>query len=186
MLQGTTKGPCGMDWWRAFNNAAGPRRYLIGSTVTLLVGLFDRFIPMGLREVLGVPSWAVGVLTALGFIVFWLLQRLVELERRMRGARLKLAQLRAAGVALRNEARTPLDLEAFADWKLRIAAWNMEVVAEIRKVSEGDAEWFSILDIVETPRIPIHVSLQGDDLDYRMHDLRLKRLGDMIYNLWRP
>ena len=78
-----------------------------------------------------------------------------------------------------------LDTAAWQIWTERASKWNEDVIGELMKVSEGDAEWFSILDVVDPPRLTSPQSKGGDGDRFAMHDFRLKRLGDMIRELWR-
>jgi hypothetical protein len=177
-----------MEWLQAFNKAAGVRRYVIGGAVSIAVALFDWIKPYlvgaGMSPLIGVPSWVLGAAVALGFVVYWLLERLVKFERQLKGAKFNLARLRAQGVALRNEGRNELSAGAWEIWKGRASKWNDDAIVELRKISEGDAEWFSILDVVPPPRLASPQSIGGDGDDFAMHDFRLKRLGDMIRELW--
>lgn len=184
-----------MGWvserWKAFTSAAGVRRYVIGGIITLAIALFDLVRPLlegvGMTALVGMPSWALAIIVALGLIAFWLLERLVKLERQIKGARLELARLRTDGVALRNEGRGFLGTEpAWPDWEKRVLQWNDDVIANIKKINEADAEWFSVLDVVPPPRLKPHAypGSDGHNKLYPEHDFRLKRLGEMIYSVW--
>src|ERR1022692_1092297 len=93
--------------WAAFSVAAGPRRYVIGAIVSAVIAFSDHlWSALGntsMTKLIGVPSWAVGILVALTLIAYWLLEELVQLRRRISGARHELAKLRTAGVAIRND-----------------------------------------------------------------------------------
>lgn len=167
----------------------------MGGILTVVIALSDhiwsRFGNVSMAGLLGIPSWAVAIFVALAMIAYWLLEYLVYLRRRMRGARYELAQLRSQGVAIRNEGRSIIDRQKFEDWNKRSLDWNEQVIANIKKINEADAEWFSILDVVPDARLPIeHTSavdlkMSADHhKSYREHDLRLKRLGEMLYEIW--
>jgi hypothetical protein len=188
-----------MSWiserWGAFSAAAGPRRYIIGGIISVVIAFSDHiwswFGNASMTGLLGVPSWAVAIIVALGMIAYWLLEDLVHLRRRMRGARYELAKLRSQGVAIRNEGTSITHRQTLENWKKRTLDWNEEVIANIKMINEADAEWFSILDVVPEPRIPIErtstvdLTLSADHHKlYREHDLRLKRLGEMLYEIW--
>jgi hypothetical protein len=181
------------DRWDAFNAAAGPRRYIMGGIVTIVIATADFarswLTGRGLEWLVGVPSWLIAIIVALGLVAFWLLEHLAQLRRRMRGARLDLAKLRSEGVALRNAGVTMAD-DAWELWQEKVLKWNQNVIRNIREINEADAEWFTTLDIVPPPRIEVRVvprdpqTLQAHGKLFREHDFRLKRLGRMIYRLW--
>ena len=181
--------------WGAFSAAAGPRRYVIGAIVSVVIAFSDHiwswFGNASMTGLLGVPSWAMAIIIALCMIAYWLLEHLVHLRRRIRGARYELAQLRSRGVAIRNEGRSITNRQKLEDWGKSSLDWNEEVIASIKKINEADAEWFSVLDVVPDPRLPIeHTSTVDLKMSadhhklYREHDLRLKRLGEMLYEIW--
>ena len=73
----------------------------------------------------------------------------------------------------------------FAQWERRALLWNDRVIESIRKISEADAEWFSILDVVTVPRVGAGFNFGPFQKLFGEHDLRVKRLGKMIYRLWK-
>jgi hypothetical protein len=180
--------------WGSFSAAAGVRRYVIGGIVSIIIAVSDHLWPslgFSVSSVLGLPSWALGVIIALLLISYWLLEHVTELRLRMKGARLELAKLRATGVALRNEGMWIADREVLRRWERRVEKWNKDVIKNIAKINEADAEWFSILDVVPPGRLSIERTLNNDlqrsahhNKLYREHDFRLRRLGQMIYRLW--
>jgi hypothetical protein len=188
-----------MGWirerWAAFSAAAGPRRFIIGAVISVIIGISDHLWSWlgntSMAKLLGIPSWAVAIIVALLLISYWLLEYLVQLRRRIRGARAELAELRKDGVALRNEGRSISDKATFAKWKKATLDWDEKVIAAIKKINEADAVWFSVLDVVPEPRLPIEDTSQVDLIlsaahhkAYREHDYRLRRLGEMLYELW--
>ena len=64
-----------MEWFRAFNNAAGIRRYVIGGAITIALLLFDYIKPYligaGMTSLVGMPSWALAIIVALCFALYW-------------------------------------------------------------------------------------------------------------------
>ena len=60
------------------------------------------------------------------------------------------------------------------------------VIENIDMIDKGCAEWFRVLDIVPAPRLEGN-SYWGNQVTkiYAEHDLRLKRLDDLIQELWR-
>jgi hypothetical protein len=195
-----------MQWVKervdALREVAGIRAYILLATVTAgagyLVWVVEAATGYGLLT-LGLPKWAAAVIVLLFVTWVWLLEYVVRQRRRLRGARLDLATLRSEGVAIRNEIikknATP---EAFDDWIGRSLEWNDRVIAALKNISLGDAEWFSVLDIVPPPRIDIEVDIVGGGSDFfvnderrkrvrrafQHHDFRLARLGEMIQRLW--
>ena len=66
------------------------------------------------------------------------------------------------------------------------------------QVSEADAEWFKILDIVPECRVQFYPDISSytvggeEDLlfreherELRFHDFRVWRLGEIVHSLWR-
>lgn len=171
-------------------SAAGVRRYVVAGLIALVVGAFDYLRRVteqrGMTALVGMPSWAVGIVVFLAIVGWWLLERLVKLERQMKGARLELAKLRVDGVALRNEGRRMTGYEeTWKNWSTRALKWNDDVIASMKKLNEADAEWFSVLDVVPPARLALTKagSLDHEKL-YQEHDFRLRRLGEMIYGVW--
>ena len=184
-----------MDLLKAFKAAAGTRRYIIGAVCVGVIGAVD-WIYAKLKaanmmtELIGLPSWVIATWVAAGFVIYWLLDHAVKLQRRMGGARVELSNLRAEGVEIRNTGRHKFaDEPSYLAWKKSVIDWEANVVAAISKVNEADAEWFKVLDVVPIPaRLPFYKKHDPEDLHelhYRMHDCRLDRLGKMILNLWR-
>jgi hypothetical protein len=107
------------------------------------------------------------------------LDKTVQLE----AARTRWAELRAEGVALRNEGKDGLfDDSLWEKWRLNTVIWNTEVLNAIRSVNDADATWFSILDVVPSPRLPMDgiFRSESDELHYAMHDFRLVKLEGLI------
>ena len=184
----------GVPWLKkrltAIQNALGLRRYIIAATVGAVIGFVDlvygRLESAGLSAWTGIPPFAIGVAVALAIVVWCFVERMAALEARIRGTRAELAILRSRGVELRNEAQHGfLNNPAWDEWSQKATTWNVEVVSAIRKFSEADAEWFGVLDVVPAPRIGNPLG-DGDQIKlYWMHDFRVKRLGKMIYGLWK-
>jgi hypothetical protein len=177
------------DRWRAFSAAAGPRRYVMGAIISVVIALSDHLWAVlgntSMTALVGIPSWGIGLVVALCLVNYWLLEYLVDLRRRIGGARHELARLRTAGVVIRNEGMSITNVDAWKDWEKRASTWNDDVIASIKKINEADAEWFSILDVVPEARLPISATLPLDlrvsaahHKLYREHDFRLKRLAE--------
>lgn len=173
--------------WDAFSAAVGPRRYVIGAVVAVVIGFVDWFSAQT-GFAFGVPSWIAAIIVILTLNFFWLLEYIVLLRRRIRGARFDLAKLRAVGVKLRNQGRSISTDAELEYWEKQTLVWNDEVIKNIRAINEADAEWFSILDTVPAARIPLATSPAGKvNAHFKAfceHDFRVKRLGKMIYRIW--
>jgi hypothetical protein len=134
----------------------------------------------------------VAIVCVVLFLIAWLLlEYALKLTRQISDARLRLAELRAKGVKLRNCALgTVTDGVSFDRWRRQVERWRKQVERELEKISKSDAVWFSVLDIVPPPRIaPVMLPPVQRDADaflklFREHDLRLRRLGKMIRDLW--
>lgn len=184
------------DRWRAFSHAAGHRRYVLGSLVAIVLGGFDWIRPwLGnfptMTGLVGFPSLVVGVIVAILLVAYWLLERVVYLENRIYRARGELARLRRKGVELRNEGRHSITTKAkWEEWQPRAAKWNKDVILSLKDISEADAEWFAVLDVVPSPRLPPeNAPRESPEQEaflklYKEHDFRVKRLGEMVYSLW--
>ena len=194
-----------MNWLkeraRALKEVAGIRAYILLATVTAGAGYLVWFVESatgyGLLN-LGLPKWAAAMIVFLFVTWMWLLEHVVKMRRRLRGARLDLATLRSEGVRIRNEVlRLRAAQEVFEDWERRALEWNDRVIAALNSISQGDAEWFSVLDVVPPPRFDLEFELEaGNDYfaneqvrnrlrrAFQHHDFRLARLGRMIQRLW--
>lgn len=83
------------------------------------------------------------------------------------------------------------DVDAFEKWEREVIEWTNEVQGELKKISESDAVWLSVLDVVPPPRVPPPTWPVGRSAPYgpfakayREHDFRVARLGEMIRELW--
>jgi hypothetical protein len=100
--------------------------------------------------------------------------------------RAKLGRMRQVGVDLRNKAQFGFERhEDIQPWMDAVAQWNSDIIGAIRNVSDADAEWFAIADIVEHPRIPMQTTEPNvsDDRSfflYNLHDFRLLKLEELI------
>lgn len=187
------------EHWEAIRVGLGFKRFLLVPVLGVLITGADivapKLLAFGFGGLIGVPSWAIGTFFGTVLVTYWLLEYVVDLRRQIFGTRVSLSKLRSEGVSIRNKgAKRFQTLEAYEEWHESVLDWNDRTISEIRKINEADAEWYAVLDIVEPPRLPIEVSksfrpaLPWDelhDVNYRQHDFRLKRLGEMIQNLWR-
>lgn len=177
-------------WFFSFKKAAGPRRYLVAAIFFSVTALFDRIASWlkggSMMDLIGMPSWAAGIIVLLLFFLYWTIERLVLLDRRMSGARAELAKLRSEGVEIRNDGVEIKDEGAWRQWEKAANEWSEKVYVNLRKISEADAEWFRVLDVVPvTPRVP-HIPFNKEHTKlFGEHDCRVDRLGSMVYNLWR-
>lgn len=186
-----------MKFLKAINAAMGPRKYIIFtlcSGVTVAVDwLYSKIEATGKPvPLLGVPSWVVATWVGTGLIVYWLLDHLVKMRDRIKGARLELARLRTSGVDLRNHGRHLIGSKIpWKKWEKDVTDWDLNVIDCLKNVNEAAAEWFKVLDVVPSPRLQVIEFLQDQDerdahLDlYKWHDFRLTRLEKLIWIIWR-
>jgi hypothetical protein len=92
-------------------------------------------------------------------------------------ARLRLARLRTAGVALRNRS---LRLDEVLNWISNVQDWAVAVAAEIEKVDAADAEWFRTLDTVPPPRVVFNDLSPEYSSTFRQLDFMLIKLERLI------
>lgn len=98
---------------------------------------------------------------------------------------LLLAHLRSEGVELRNEAENVVDA-TLEDWLSEVHEWMNAVIDGIALINEADAEIFRTLDTVPQARVDFMVKIVAAERsnkflhNYRMHDLRLSRLFDLL------
>jgi len=176
--------------WAVLKEALGASRYGLPNLVRGLVVLIG-----------AAYLWAYGhamtwleltfVSCAVGFsILFWvLLDYCVKLTKQIREGRVQLSSLRKRGVELRNYGQGQVTSDASYDrWAADTLQWEKDVVAAIAKISAADAEWFEIMDVVPRPRLPLNISgvtnQQVHVERYNQLDYQLKRLGEMIRDLW--
>lgn len=142
--------------------------------------------------VFGFPSWILGI-TFL-FAWFFILMSLYanKLRTKIKESRVELSTLRQKGVEIRDELLEDEFwgegyFQRLEDWKKRALTWNDEVYNAVKLISVADAEWYKTLDIVDNPPRITNERIQGSESTakaYREHDFRLKRLGEMIRDLW--
>ncbi|MGH6792086.1 MAG: hypothetical protein ACRECF_05035 [Methyloceanibacter sp.] len=126
----------------------------------------------------------------IAILLFWImLEHALKLTRQIADARVKIADLRHDGVRIRNDALVMTDKE-WPTWNEKALKWNTDVTEEIKKISVADSIWFSVLDVVPPQRIdpaitPADPLIREKYLKlFREHDYRLKRLNNMIRDLW--
>ena len=184
------------DRWAVLQAALGLRRFLLAPIIGTVVGSVDwvarKFAEADMGHLIGVPSWAVGIFAATFLVFWWVLEYAVKLRKQIKGTRTELSRLREEGVGIRNAGMSMFSTRNGYDaWKAKTLDWNSRVIEEIRKINEADAEWFKVLDVVKAPRLQIDIRPPAPDwmndhkFFYKNHDFRLKRLGEMIQNLWR-
>lgn len=179
-----------MEKLKTLRSAAGPRRYLLGSLTVAVVSFFDWIKPYfegaGMTQLIGVPSWAVGIVVALCFVCYWLLDYAHKLRVGIELSRVELSRLRRKGVSLRNTGRSKItnNDEWFA-WETETIEWQKEVYESLKKISMADAEWFDTMDVVPPPRLNLENRISDAHQDrFWQHDYQVKRLGEMIRDLW--
>lgn len=136
--------------------------------------------------------WGAAAALAVGSYLVWAdeRQKVVALDKadQREAVRLLLAKLRNRGVAIRNEASNGVLMAAqWPQWQERIVAWNAEVIETIKRISPPDAEWFSVMDIMQPARVGVLIAsdIDQDSADsvariFQLHDERLKRLSQLI------
>jgi hypothetical protein len=141
---------------------------------------------------LGVPAIAWGVGAGLLLLLYFVIEYATRLRKQIKGTRVGLSRLRSEGVEKRNRGRENFATkDDFEKWRAEVLDWNQRVIKEIRNITEADAEWFSVLDVVYAPRLSMNTTPpapawhEDHKKHYGEHDERLKRLGEMIQNLWR-
>jgi hypothetical protein len=101
--------------------------------------------------------------------------------------RAELSHLRNLGVGIRNDASPGLlTRDQWPAWIER-TAWNAEAIAAIRKVSNADAGWFEIADIMPKARLGVAIdeAMPHDEVAqalrrFQLHDFRLVKLEQLI------
>lgn len=193
------------DYRLAFKEACGSYYPIIGLVIAAVIGRLDwlyrkwleAFQPQGAPPdtegtsmIFGFPSWILGITFAFGWFLSFMWRRVVHLNRQIRDSRVRIAELRDEGVKIRNKGWSGLTNESWREWEQEALNWNAEIISEMRKISEADATWFSVLDVVPPPRLFPAVLMQDGKIQedflklYCEHDFRLARLGDMIRDLW--
>ena len=93
--------------------------------------------------------------------------------------RLLLAQLRTAGVALRNRG-SQLDRDELQSWLAEVKQWSDATANNVERVDPADAEWFRTLDAVPPPRIRYRPINGTHAKAYREFDFMLEKLEALI------
>lgn len=185
------------ELWKTLKAAAGIKWQLLGVLVSLVVARADwinkklvqiEILPSGTEDMIfGFPSWILGFASALAFLFAWMFAYAHKLRRQIQISRVELSKLRKRGVALRNEGKSLFSSNSeFLEWSQNTKDWHKEVYESLKKISEADAEWFETLDVVPQPRIPLLNSfITNTQIDrYRQLDFQVRRLGEMIRELW--
>lgn len=105
----------------------------------------------------------------------------------LKGAKLRLSQLRGEGVVIRNAGATLMFTSHLDAWAKKVSEWMREAIAAIRVIDEADSEWFATLGEVPAARVPISNVQLGGQFDremfvklFREHDFRLARLDQLF------
>jgi hypothetical protein len=110
-----------------------------------------------------------------GLSVAWAIFQIVNLMHdRSQKLRLRLAQLRTEGVAIRNRGQSLPD--NVSDWSAESLAWMERTANAIGAINTADAEWFRTLDAVPPPRISVPTTARV----YAEHDFWLVKLEQLI------
>ena len=185
------------DLWATLQDAAGVKWQLLGVFVSITLARAD-WISTKLVEwdlisnggedmILGIPSWILGAASALLFLTIWFFSYAHKLRTKIQISRVFLARLRTQGVELRNNGRIGLvDNEDFEHWERDTLEWHKNVYEALKQISVADAEWFGNMDVVPDPRLDLQNPVNTDTHPkrYREHDFQVKRLGEMIRDLW--
>jgi len=177
---------------KTLKNAAGFKQYTIGTifstTVALIDWLMSLLVGTEMKELIGIPSWFIGIIVLLCFMVYWFLGYAHKLRIQIDEARKDIAILREDGVKIRNDGKAMFgDESSFNDWATKVTEWNEKVKDSLAKISEADSIWFGTLDVVQQPRIPANSNIKNRRhlKLYSEHDKRLDNLGQMIRDHWR-
>ena len=180
-------------WFGAIASALKPHPYLF-ALLAATTAAFDLARPLAKRNfnldlLPEVPSPLLAIVVILLLFVILLVNRLAAITAQISLARVSIAKLRVEGVALRNQGLSIKTDDAWTDWEKAVLAWEQNVIAALKQISEAHAEWFGTLDIVPPSRIPITDHYLGNAGAHQTlfweHDFRVRRLGEMIYSLWR-
>src|SRR5258708_26444998 len=186
--------------YEAIKSAAGAKWVVIGLLVSLFVARLDWIYEKGVQYgwiqggpagmIFGFPSWILGITAALGFIAWWMTENVIRLKEQIKDARVELSMLRKTGVKLRNLGQALFSEEDFREWKKKTLDWHKDVYESIKKLSVADGEWWDVMDSVPEPREPPEKLFKTRQEDHRhrdrymQHDFQLRRLGEMIRDLW--
>jgi hypothetical protein len=88
--------------------------------------------------------------------------------------RLKLANLRTEGVALRNKGQS--SNVNVSEWSAESLAWMEKTFRVIQTIDRADAEWFRTLDTVPLPRVMFATTARA----FAEHDFWLVKLEELI------
>jgi hypothetical protein len=186
-----------IERWATIKAAVADKRHAIDGIVGLGIALLDWAArSLDWWPLRAIPHWFVWAFIVACLLVWWLLNYANKLRVQATVSRVALAKLRADGVPLRNQARLPIkDQKQWEEWRAAVTDWNDRVIAEIRKLSEADAIWFSVLDAVPQPRVYPERNNMADPYDppwdqermtlFVWHDFRLLRLDQMIQSAER-
>jgi hypothetical protein len=141
----------------------------------------------GAGMILGVPSPALGIITALVGVAILTLRYTHRLRMQIEEGYKEIAELRGRGVKIRNmgTGRFAND-EALRAWGKDVLDWNEETKEALKKVSVAISIWFATLDTVPIlPRVGIDTTVSPEHMKlFREHDRRLHNLGQLIRDLW--
>jgi hypothetical protein len=140
-----------------------------------------------------------GIYAIVILLIWGLFDQLVKHRKQIKDARLKLSKLRKKGIVLRNDANRKsadyvkvIDEASVSVWLQLADKWNQDVIREISKINEADAELFKTLDVILPPIFPLANQPQIQDelattfeQNYNIHSYRIVRLTDMVHTLWR-
>lgn len=70
------------NYFKALHGALGIKRYILGSIVLFIVGIYEA-LRVGFPELPNIPTWQIAIVLVLICLVWWILQRLVEVEKEL-------------------------------------------------------------------------------------------------------
>lgn len=84
-----------------------------------------------------------------------------------------------------------MDEGSLMHWQSEIHKWNLDVIAELKKINEATSKWFETLDVFPEARTGCEFPDGYPDILkafhmhlLAMHDARVARLGDMVKERW--
>lgn len=178
--------------WGIIRDAIGTKRYGLADITKLVVGLAG-IISVAIYGVDMTPiaKGAIIIAIILFFVAWYLLEYALKLKKQISDSRVQLSELRHKGVRLRNKARSSIvDKESWALWEQEANAWFKTLIKEMNNISEADAMWLLVLDVVPPPRLSVFNVPEDKETTekflklYGEHDYRLRHLGKMIRDLW--
>jgi len=157
-------------------DAQNPWALLLGAFFCVLLA-FPNFVGELIHTVKAPGGWEIGLRTSPP--AQSIDQLAAEAPTTLEHRRLLLAQLRTAGVEIRNRglqlSHTDLD-----KWLGEVAKWRDTVTRTIEAIDPADAEWFRTLDAVPPARIPLSTWVPDHAKAYGELDFMLRKIEQLI------